>query len=159
MHIMYCVSIAIAAGRNHASFSWCIDVKCWVWSPFEVAWWSHSLYGYFFPSCIAWWCWVDHTLKLPGGHISCKSISFIHVDDPLKLPGQAVLFYHVLFPWKGHGQHAAIKMGCGGKVMPKNLSCDWSVCIWLRGFNWKSRELDPVWDMWFECWALIGQYD
>ena len=31
---------------------------CWVRSPFEVAWWSHSLHGYFFPSCIARWCWV-----------------------------------------------------------------------------------------------------
>ena len=33
-------------------------------------------------------------------------------------------FYHVPFPWKGHGQHVAIKLRVGGGTMPKYLSCD-----------------------------------
>ena len=43
--------------------------------------------------------------------------------------------------------------------MPKNLSCDWSVWIGLRGCNWENCKLDPIWDMRSESCALIGQYD
>ena len=54
------------------------------------------------------------------------------------------MFYHVPFPWKGSGQHAAIKLYVQDLAMPKNLSCDWLtrfmknylawavICHWLE---------------------------
>ena len=44
-------------------------------SPYEVAWWSHSLHGYFVLSWIACWRRVRYSALLPDTHISCSDSS------------------------------------------------------------------------------------
>ena len=78
--------------------------------------------------------WVDTSL-LYGSEILYQALmnkKKLGGQIRSKFPGQLVVtFYNVPFPGKGRGQHAVIMYG----VMSKNLSCDWSVCIGLRGCN------------------------